>query len=134
MTHRLQPDWLIFSLTCAKFFWPSQRRHQTTRPYYQAAEWRLSEVRIGFMELWIPYWMYRNRFEEKTMTTFTSNFPALPLIAPIVALFRKRPDAPRATVAAPAAGNASVWSLYRMSAADSVSPKVAAALAARAAN
>ena len=71
------------------------------------------------------------------MTTFTANFPAsLPLIGRLTAMFRKRPAAPRATtaVAASSAANTSVWSLYRMSSADSVSPKVAAALAARAAN
>lgn len=70
------------------------------------------------------------------MTTFTANFPAsLPLIGRLTAMFRKRPGVSRITTgAAPAAGNASVWSLYRMASADSVSPKVAAALAARAAN
>ena len=71
------------------------------------------------------------------MTTSIAKFPAgLPLIAPFVAGIRKRVAAPRragATVSAPAAAQASVWSLYRMSSADSVSPKVAAALAARAA-
>lgn len=68
------------------------------------------------------------------MTTFTANFPAgLPLIAPLIAFIRRAaaPSRRAATVAAPAVV-ASVWSLYRMASADSVGPKVAAALAARA--
>ena len=68
------------------------------------------------------------------MTTFTANFPAsLPLIAPFIASIRKRFAAPSAT-AAPAAADSGVWSLYRLASADSVSPAVAAALAARAAD
>lgn len=63
-------------------------------------------------------------------------FPAnLPLIATFIARFRKRVAAPRltATAASPAPAGSSVWSLYRLASADSVSPKLAAALAARAA-
>jgi hypothetical protein len=60
------------------------------------------------------------------MTTFTANFPAgLPLIASLIASIR-------AIAATPAAADSSVWSLYRLAGADSVSPAVAAALAARA--
>lgn len=69
------------------------------------------------------------------MTTSIAKFPAgLPLIAPLIAGIRKRAAAPRRAGASPAVAEASVWSLYRMSSADSVSPKVAAALAARAAD
>lgn len=68
------------------------------------------------------------------MTSFTANFPAaLPLIAPFIARLRKHAAAPRRTAAAPATAPSDVWSLYRMASADSVSPEVAAALAARAA-
>jgi hypothetical protein len=115
---------------------PRNARPADISQHYHSYEWMTSKLGIGFMSLRIPYWTYRNSLRKADMTTSLAHFPAnLPLVAPFIASLRKGAAAPRLTTkAAASAAGPSVWSLYRMASADSVSPKLAAALAARAAD